>query len=246
MRNPVISAISATSDAADTTYPDAVLWDMDGTLVDTEPYWMEAENALVAEHGGSWTHEQALQLVGNPLIVSAEVLQSQAGVDLPAEEIVDRLLAQVVARVREHVPWQPGARELLAELAGLGVPNALVTMSWTSLARVVVEALPAGTFAAVVTGDQVAQGKPHPEPYLTAADRLGVDPRRCVAIEDSVTGLRSAEAAGAASLGVPHMVPLPDAPGRTVLASLQGVDAARLGRLLGPATAPAGQDLAES
>ncbi|MFZ5871280.1 MAG: HAD family hydrolase [Actinomycetota bacterium] len=225
--------------------PDAVLWDMDGTLVDTEPYWIEAEYALVAEHGGTWSDEHAHALVGNPLLTSAWYIREHGGVDLPDVEIVERLLAHVVERVNEHVPWQPGARELLADLAAHGVPSALVTMSWTSLAAAVTGRLPAGTFAAVVTGDQVTRGKPHPEPYLEAAARLGVDVRRCVAIEDSVTGLRSAEAAGAVTVGVPHLVPIPAAPGRTVVASLAGLDVDGLAAVLAGAELPTPVDVSE-
>ena len=178
--------------------PAAVLWDMDGTLVDTEPYWMDAEYALVAEHGGHWSEEQARALVGNPLPVSAEVLHRSGGVDLPPEVIVERMLDHVVAEVQRHLPWRPGAQELLRALRAADVPCALVTMSYARLTDAVVSALPAGTFAAVVPGDEVRHGKPHPEPYLTAAARLGVDPRDCLAIEDSATGTASAAAAGAA------------------------------------------------
>lgn len=219
-----------------TVLPAAVLWDMDGTLVDTEPYWMEAEYALVAEHGGSWDDDHAHALVGNPLRVSAEYIRRHGGVDLPVDEVVERLLAHVVVRVGERPPWRPGALELLADLGRVGVPCALVTMSWTSLAEAVVSTLPAGTFAAVVTGDEVTYGKPHPEPYLTAAARLGVDPAECVAVEDSPTGLLSAEAAGAVAVGVPHLVPLPTRPGRILLSSLAGVTAADLGRLVSART----------
>ena len=211
--------------------PDAVLWDMDGTLVDTEPYWIEAEFALVAEHGGTWTQEHAHALIGNPLLVSAQYIREHGGVDLPAEQIVDRLQRHVVARVGRATHWRPGARELLAELAHAGVPCALVTMSWQPLARAVLRQLPAGTFATVVTGDQVRRGKPHPEPYATAVRRLGVRASRCLAIEDSLTGLASAEAAGVPTLAIPHIVPLPAAPGRAVLASLDGVRIGDLGRL---------------
>lgn len=225
--------------------PDAVLWDMDGTLVDTEPYWIEAEYALVAEYGGTWSEEHAHALVGNPLLTSARHIRRHGGVDLPDVEIVERLLAHVVERVNEHVPWQPGARELLADLAAHGVPSALVTMSWTPLAAAVTGRLPAGTFAAVVTGDQVTRGKPHPEPYLEAAARLGVDVRRCVAIEDSVTGLRSAEAAGAVTVGVPHLVPIPGAPGRTVVTSLAGLDVDGLAAVLAGTELPTPVDVSE-
>jgi beta-phosphoglucomutase-like phosphatase (HAD superfamily) len=215
-------------------YPAAVLWDMDGTLVDTEPYWIEEEHLLVAEHGGRWTDEDAHSLVGNDLMVSARYLRDVGGVALTPEQIIDRLLERVIARVRVHVPWRPGARELLSELRDLAVPCALVTMSYQNLAQAVVTTLPAGSFRTVVAGDDVENGKPHAEPYLTAAERLGVLPQECVAIEDSLTGVASAEAAKVPVLAVEHLVPVPPGPGRTVTASLTGWSAKRLSGLLTP------------
>lgn len=212
--------------------PAAVLLDLDGTLIDSEPVWMAQEHALVAEFGGSWSDEQAASMVGNPLPVSAARLRLEGGVRLTDEEIVDRLLGEVVAEVRRRVPWQPGARELVAALGAAGVPLALVTMSYRSLASAVVDVLPAGTFGAVVTGDEVTHGKPHPEPYLTAAATLGVRPQDCVVIEDSATGVRSGLAAGCAVVGVPHVAPLPPDLPVTVVPDLVGLDPHALGRLL--------------
>ncbi len=213
--------------------PRAVLWDMDGTLVDTEPSWIAAEYALVAEHGGTWNDEHAHALVGNPLLVSGEYIRRHGGVDLPVEEIVEQLLDRVVADVRRSVPWRPGARELLLALREEGVPCALVTMSWARLVDAVLAQLPGDTFAAVVAGDQVRHGKPHPEPYLTAAARLGVAPGECVAIEDSQTGVASAHAAGAAVVAVPNVVAIPPGPGRVVVDTLEGLSPAGLARLVG-------------
>ena len=203
--------------------PAAVLWDMDGTLVDTEPYWIAAEHALVEEHGGVWTDEHAHQLVGNDLLVSAEYIRAHSPVELTPVEIVHELLADVVARVQEHVPWRPGARELLENLVAQGVPCALVTMSWESLATAVVSNLPRGTFAAVVTGDVVGHGKPHPEPYLSAVHLLGVDLGACVAIEDSPPGVASAVAAGIPTIAVPHHVKVPETIGAVQIATLAGL-----------------------
>lgn len=211
--------------------PAAVLWDMDGTLVDTEPYWIQAEFDLVAEFGGTWTDEDAHTLVGSALLTAAAYIRERGGVDLPPEEIVQRLLARVIAGVREHTPWQPGAKPLLAELASRGIPCALVTMSYTSLAGAVVEQLPAGTFTAVVTGDQVTHGKPHPEPYLLAASQLGVDPAHCIAIEDSPTGVASAEAAGCITIAVPHVAAVEPTPGRILIDTLDGLTAEGLAQL---------------
>jgi len=215
--------------------PAAVLWDMDGTLVDTEPYWIAAQNELVASHGGTWSHEQALQLVGNSLVDSARILQA-AGVALPEEEVVEWLLDRVVAATREVTPWQPGARELLTSVAEAGVPCALVTMSYERFAEVVVTQA-GGALSVVVTGDQVTHGKPHPEAYLTAADRLGVAIEDCVAVEDSVPGIGSAMASGARVLAVQSHVPLPVLPGLSRATSLELVDLATIARL------PAGEVL---
>lgn len=212
--------------------PAAVLWDMDGTLVDTEPYWIEVEYALVEEHGGTWSLEHALNLVGNDLLVSAAYIRDHGGVDLPPEEIVERLLDGVIARIEQAVPWRPGAVELLAELGTAGVSCALVTMSYERFVAPVLAALPEGSFAAVVTGDGVTVGKPHPEPYLTAAALLGVEPSSCVAIEDSNTGAKSAEAAGCAVLVVPNHVPVLEGDRRVFRDSLVGQDAASLQELL--------------
>jgi len=203
--------------------PAAVLWDMDGTLVDTEPYWIAEEFALVEAHGGTWSNEHAHALVGNDLIVSATYIRRHGGVDLEPEQIVDLLLDGVVRRITEHIPWRPGARELLEALVDAGVPCALVTMSYRRLAQAVVSSLPDGTFVTLVTGDEVENGKPHPEPYLVAAARLGVAAVDCVAIEDSPTGVASAEAAGVAVIAVEHLVPVAAGPGRRVRTTLEGL-----------------------
>lgn len=211
--------------------PAAVLWDMDGTLVDTEPYWIAAEHDIVEEHGGTWTEELAHQLVGQDLLVAATFIRDNSAVDWSPERIVDEMLGRVIGKVREHIPWRPGARELLEALKAEGVPSALVTMSWRSLADAVLGALPEGTFDVVVTGDEVSHGKPHPEPYRAAARLLGVSPEDCVAIEDSPTGVRSAVAAGVPTLAVPHVVSVPEMAGAVHLDSLAGLTPSRVAEL---------------
>jgi HAD superfamily hydrolase (TIGR01509 family) len=187
----------------------AVLWDMDGTLVDTEPYWVEAEYALADRHGGTWSDEHAMQLVGNDLLESGRYMREHMGIDVAPERIVDELLDSVIEQVERAVPWREGARELLAALRSAGVPCALVTMSYTRFVDPILAALPLGAFDAVVTGDAVDHGKPHPEPYLTAARLLDVLAGECLAIEDSDTGATSAAAAGCTVLCVPNHVPVP-------------------------------------
>ncbi len=210
--------------------PAAVLWDMDGTLVDTEPCWMAAERLLVAEHGGTWGQEDAEAVVGLPLTDGAAALQA-AGVALPVPEIVERMLDHVIATLDEHADWQPGARELLVALRDAGVPCALVTMSYRRLAEAVLRSAPDGAFSVLVTGDEVTHGKPHPEPYLTAAAALGVEVTECVAIEDSPPGIGSALASGARTLGVQHIVPVDPRPGLSRVGSLDGVTLDDLARL---------------
>jgi HAD superfamily hydrolase (TIGR01509 family) len=209
----------------------AVLWDMDGTLVDTEPYWIACEHELVSLHGGTWTDADAHSIVGFDLLDAGHELRTRGGVPMEPADIANWLLDGVIARVADQLPWRPGAPELLAECVAEGVPCAMVTMSWRRLADAVIAAAPAGSFAASITGDEVTNGKPDPEPYLAAAAALGVDPAACVAIEDSPTGVASAVAAGCATLGVPHVVPVAAAPGLTIIDSLAGVDLARLRRL---------------
>ncbi|GAB2977920.1 HAD family hydrolase [Nocardioides montaniterrae] len=206
-----------------TELPAAVLWDMDGTLVDTEPYWMETEVAIAEAHGGTWTHEQAMQMVGNDLLTSGRLMVEQVPLPYEPAEVVEMLLDGVVARVEERVPWCPGARELLVALADAGVPCALVTMSYQRFVEPILAQLPPHTFQAVITGDKVTHGKPHPEPYLVGAAALGVRPEDCVAIEDSPTGATSAGAAGCRVLVVPNHVPVQLQAGWYEVPSLRGL-----------------------
>ena len=186
---------------------------MDGTLIDSEPYWLDAEIALVQSFGGHWTQEQGLTLVGSGLWDSAAALQ-HAGVDLELREIIDRLSADVRARLVEHVPWRPGAREMIASMLDAGIPTALVTMSFRENALTISEAISREigreAFSVVVAGDDVTEPKPNPEPYLTAADHLGVDIAHAVAFEDSVFGAASAYSAGALTIGIPLHIEIPD------------------------------------
>ncbi len=201
--------------------PAAVLWDMDGTLIDSEPYWIAAEKELASRFGVTWTDEDGLSLVGRALPESAEILASR-GIDLANEQIVDFLVASVAADMTERVPWQDDARRLLGEVVAAGIPCALVTMSYSRLARAFQARVPEA-FQVVVSGDEVARGKPDPEAYLLAAERLGVDIAACVAIEDSRSGVRSAAASGASTIAVRRLTPLERIGGVSRVASLEGV-----------------------
>lgn len=203
------------------TNPAAVLWDMDGTLVDTEPYWIRAETELMNAHGIPWSDEKGLEFVGNDLLTSAGMMRD-AGLDLPAEQIVDTLLDEVIAQIRQDVPFRPGALDFLAALVAEGIPCVMVTMSYRRLAEAVIAACPDGSFVGLVSGDEVSAGKPDPEPYLKGAESLGLEPGLCVALEDSKPGLASAEAAGTIAIGIPHLVDLEAKPDRILWSSLEG------------------------
>jgi HAD superfamily hydrolase (TIGR01509 family) len=212
-------------------HPAAVLWDMDGTLVDTEPYWLQAETELVHEAGGVWTAEDGLQLVGSGLERSALILQSR-GVDLTVEQVIATLTARVREQIGSAVPWRPGALELLRELRDAGIPTALVTMSRRDMALDIVGALDFDGFDLVVAGDDVQHAKPHPEPYLTAAARLGVDASACVALEDSEPGVASAVAAGARVIALPLHIPIPPSPAYVLRDTMVGLRLADLTAVL--------------
>lgn len=187
---------------------------------------MAAETTLVESFGGTWTHEQALQLVGNGLTDSALLLRA-AGVDMAPEAIVDKLTDDVRnALATQGVPFRPGAKELLRELHSAGIRTALVTMSLRRMALSVVDLIGFEAFEHVVAGDDVEHPKPHPGPYLQAAALLDIDIMDAVVIEDSVTGLRAGTASGAVTLGVPHMIPLDGYGAHALWPTLQGRTAA--------------------
>jgi HAD superfamily hydrolase (TIGR01509 family) len=202
--------------------PRAVLWDLDGTLIDSEPYWMKSEIELAERHGADWTEEDGKSLVGMALKDSTRLMGERFGVELDADAVINELTDSVTAQLRREIPWRPGAQELLRELRRKGVKTALVTMSLRRMALQVVEAIPFDAFDIVVAGDDVIHGKPHAEPYLKAANLLGVDPKDCVAFEDSISGILSAEAAGTVAVGIPNVVRIPSNPDRILWDTLEG------------------------
>lgn len=205
---------------------------MDGTLINSEPYWMAAEGELTREHGVAWTHEDGLQLVGRALVDSAAILQ-RAGVRLEVPEIIEYLISRVIAQVKIEVPWQDGAIETLASVRAAGIPCALVTMSYRSFADAFVAQVAEGTFDVTVTGDEVTRGKPDPEAYLRAAEMLGVRIEDCVVVEDSPSGIASGLASGAPTVGIEVMVPVEPQPGLSRIRSLRTLTPEMFGRLVG-------------
>lgn len=227
-----LSVVAPTTSFAWTKHaPAAMLWDMDGTLIDSEPHWWAAERELVEQGGGSWTDADALKLVGSDLHNAARVLQEH-GAALSIEGIVDFLNDYVGSRLAAEVPWRLHAQETLKRFGDLGIQNALVTMSHTPVVAGMLKATGPDTFATVVTGDTVAKGKPDPEPYLLAARNLGVDITQCIAIEDSPTGIASAYASGARTIGIQAVSEVPVLPGLSRVASLDQITPALLDIIL--------------
>lgn len=209
----------------------AVLFDMDGTIIDSEPYWMTAERELVESFGGSWSEEQAYALVGSGLWNSASLLRA-AGVELELDDIVHRLSERVLEQIEDAVPWRPGVRDLFASLLDAGIPCALVTMSLrknaVALARAVERELGQNVFQAIIAGDDVESPKPNPEAYLKGAQALDVDIHTTVALEDSAYGAASAFSAGAVTIGIPLHVGIPHSSVHVMWSSLDGKTATDL------------------
>jgi HAD superfamily hydrolase (TIGR01509 family) len=205
----------------------AVLFDMDGTLVDTERLWWEAVEGVA---GRALTEADRADVLGRPVEHTAAWLAAATGA--PADDLADTLHREFADRVRTGIVPRPGALDLLDALAREGVPTALVTASPRAVAETVLDVLGAERFAVTVTADDTERTKPAPDPYLAACRALGVDPAGCVAVEDTETGVASAEAAGCTVLAVPSLAPIEAAPGRTVEAGLGGVTPSKLRAML--------------
>ncbi|MEW2359540.1 HAD family phosphatase [Spirillospora sp. NPDC029432] len=213
----------------------AVLFDMDGLLVDSERLWLEAETETMEWLGGTWSQEQQEHLVGGSLDIAVAYMLELTGADVPPAEVGRRMMDAMLERLSACVPMMPGAKELLAEIRAAGVPAALVSSSHRALLEPALDAMGREHFALSVAGDEVSRTKPDPEPYLTAVARLGAVPERCVVLEDSPNGVAAAEAAGCVTVAVPNVLPVPPAPGRTVVGSLREVDLQRLAGLVAAA-----------
>lgn len=214
------------------TMPAAVLWDMDGTLIDSEHYWMRAEIDLAKQAGGSWSEADGLGLVGMSLYDSSRIINEKLGLTQGIDDTIEQLTDLVQQSLRSSIPWRPGALQLLKALRERGIKTALVTMSMHRMAQTVAQSIGFDAFDLVLGGDDVRFGKPHPEPYLKAAELLGVPIDRCIALEDSLSGLTSAEASGAVAIGVPNLVTLPSKPERIIWPTLVNVTPDDFGRLL--------------
>lgn len=211
---------------------EAVFFDMDGLLVDSERLWFEVEEQVMARLGGTWRDEDQAVLVGGSLDRTVAFMLDRSGSREAPRTVARWLLDGMVDLLRVDVPLRPGAEKLLDEVERAGVPRALVSSAHRVLVDAALDSLGGERFDVTVAGDEVARTKPDAEPYRTAARLLGVRTRGCVALEDSPNGVVSAEAAGCVTVAVPSVVTVDPAPGRTIVRSLHDVDLARLEALV--------------
>jgi HAD superfamily hydrolase (TIGR01509 family) len=200
----------------------AVLFDMDGTLLDSEKVWDVALKDLASWLGGELSEAARTRMVGSSLGRSVAILHSDLGIEADAESSGAYLTERTAELFRTDLVWKPGAQELLMAVADAGVPAALVTATHRRLTEIALDTIGRAYFAVTVCGDEVRRPKPHPDPYLRAVELLDVDPRCSVAVEDSPLGITSAEAAGCVVLAVPSEVEIEAAPTRTVWPTLAG------------------------
>jgi HAD superfamily hydrolase (TIGR01509 family) len=213
---------------------DAVLFDMDGLLVDTEPQWFAAESATVEQLGGTWGKQQQIDLLGSNLPVAARYMIAYTDSRLDVPTVMKMLLENMTEQLVGSITFQPGVLELLDDLVAADVPLALVTSSVRVHVEVILAHLPRQPFAHQVTADDVANLKPHPEPYLSALSLLGAAADRSIVLEDSPAGVAAGEAAGCHVVAVPSVVPIDPAPRRAVVESLTEIDVRMLRDLVTP------------
>ncbi len=230
--------------------PLAVFWDMDGTLIDSEPYWHQAEVDLAHEHGGDWNADMGWQVSGRPLPKVAKLMRDR-GLNVSEDQIPGLLIDGVIAMEARHMPWIDGVRDILASLVEAGIPSILVTTSPRRMARAVVAKAPEGAFADYVCGDDGLAQKPDPAPYLHAASLLGINKpaqmASCLAFEDTLTGINSAVASGATTVAYTGTNPVDTSSGPQFASinSYVGVTlddlSAMIARRLVPSGSPAAQ-----
>jgi len=204
--------------------PLAVLWDYDGTLVDTQPVWLQVEKDIVASHGCVWTDELGATVVGSSGTESATMIASVIGKPELVPEI-DQLRSSMVAErvASKDLQFLPGVEALLDECFEAGIPCVLVSASPRFVLEAGMSRMPSHWFSATISGDEITHQKPDPQGYLLAASLLGVRPMDCLVVEDSVPGCTAGRASGAAVLAVPNMTPLGECPGQVVRESLADV-----------------------
>lgn len=204
---------------------EAVLFDMDGTLINSEPYWLVCETQLMARFDHSWTDEDQAFCLGGPLPKVGAYMSELAHGAQSAGYFENELVRLVGEEFKKGLEFMPGAQDLVTELASSGIPMALVSASPRLLVDSAVALLPARTFITSISSQDVRISKPDPESYLLAAQRMGVDIARCVVLEDSRTGIDAGLASGAVVIGIPHLITYPPTPRLHIRKDLIGLSA---------------------
>ena len=201
----------------------AILFDMDGTLIDSEPLWLKAEIEVMAEVGCHWDEQDQINCLGGPAERTERYMQERSQNIKPYGYFVNRLHEVMRARITNELDLIPNALSLLKECKDAGIKTALVTASSRDLMTIVLKRFPIGTFDVVVSGDDVEKSKPDPAPYLLAAKQLSVDISKCLVLEDSLTGVQSGLSSGAKVIGIPHLVQMSEHPNLRVISSLDEI-----------------------
>lgn len=203
----------------------AVLFDMDGLLFDSEPLWYAVEEAAVQRLGGTWGPQHQEALIGGTMDASCRYMLELTGADMSVGELSDLLVAEMVQHFRAGTaPLHDGALELVDAVRAAGVRTGLVSSSYRVVIDAALDLLGRERFDVSIAGDEVARGKPDPEPYRTACDRLGVVTQATIVLEDAIAGVMSAEAAGCTVVAVPSVAPIEATPSRAVVARLAEID----------------------
>ena len=201
----------------------AILFDMDGTLIDSEPLWLKAEIEVMAEVGCHWDEQDQINCLGGPAERTERYMQERSQNIKPYGYFINRLHEVMRARITNELDLIPNALSLLKECKDAGIKTALVTASSRDLMTIVLKRFPLGTFDVVVSGDDVEKSKPDPAPYLLAAKQLSVDISKCLVLEDSLTGVQSGLSSGAKVIGIPHLVQMSEHPNLRVISSLDEI-----------------------
>ena len=206
----------------------AILFDMDGTLIDSEPLWLEAEIEIMEELGCNWDQQDQINCLGGPIDKTENYMQDRSNNIKPFGYFTKKLDDVMEQKLSTKLNLIPNALEIINECKISEIKIALVTASSGRLMRAVLKRFPVGMFDTTVSYDDVKRSKPDPEPYSLAAKTLGVDITKCVVLEDSLTGIQSGLSAGAQVIGIPHLVKMPSNPNLRVVESLSEITMDRL------------------
>ena len=209
----------------------AILFDMDGTIIDSEPLWLQAEIQVMAELGCHWDEQDQINCLGGLMEMTEKYMQDRSGNVKPYGYFGQRLNEVMKLKFVKDLQLIPNALELITKSKEAGLKTALVTASGRELMNSAITRFPENSFDIAISRDDVVNSKPHPEPYLKAAEALGVAIEDCIAFEDSISGLHSAEASGAIAIGIPHLIQIPASGQRTLWPTLLGVTVSDLEKI---------------